>query len=363
MLSPSLQQVDRTFVIYRNKRYSYFSGCDYFRLASHPDVLLAVQEGLSHYGLNVAASRTTTGNHSLYPRLERRLAKFFGCNAAVVVSSGYLTNIAVAEALHEEFSHVLVDDKSHGSLADAVQFLGRPVIPFRHCDVEDLRHAVRVCGTQSKPVLLSDGVFSFSGEIAPFAAYLNILPPQGMLLIDDAHGAGVLGETGKGSHEFCHIPRTRIIQTITLSKAFGVYGGAILCSTELAEKILHTHVFVGNTPLPLPLVCGALKSLDLLASDNRLRMQLMHNVAYVRSAIHAVYPLYPLAGNPSPIISIVPHNAKEAERLKKNLLAHDIFPPFIHYPGGPQSGYFRFAISSEHSRTQLDSLIAVLCSS
>src|SRR5947207_335746 len=117
MIEPEpLQQVDRTYVRFRGRKLSYFSGCDYFRLASHPKVIAALKGGLQKYGLNVAASRLTSGNHILYQKLERRLASFFRAPSTVVVSNGYTTNLVVAQALAGNFSHVLIDEGAHPSL-------------------------------------------------------------------------------------------------------------------------------------------------------------------------------------------------------------------------------------------------------
>src|SRR6267142_1457254 len=117
-----LQQIDRTFVRLGRRKLSYFSGCDYFRLASHPKVQEALQSGLKQFGLNVAASRLTTGNHVLYGRLEKELATFFKAETALLVSAGYLANLVVAQALSGNFSHVLIDDAAHPSLVDAALF-------------------------------------------------------------------------------------------------------------------------------------------------------------------------------------------------------------------------------------------------
>jgi len=114
-----LQQTDRTYVRFRQRKLSYFSGCDYFRLASHPRVMAAMQAGVKKYGLNVAASRMTTGNHVLYRELEAQLADFFAAESALLVSCGYMTNLVVAQALTGHFSHALIDASAHPSLADA----------------------------------------------------------------------------------------------------------------------------------------------------------------------------------------------------------------------------------------------------
>jgi 7-keto-8-aminopelargonate synthetase-like enzyme len=351
-----LQQVDRTYVIWKNRRLSYFAGCDYFRLASHPAVIESVKEGLAQYGLNVAASRLTTGEHVLYTRTEAALAGFFNAPAALLVGNGYATNLIAAQALCDDFSHVLIDAHAHASLRDATRFFRRPVVDFKHRDPRDLARRLR---GKSKPLLLTDGVFSHSGEIAPLREYLKILPRSGMILLDDAHAAGVLGAGGRGTAEYAGAPRRRIVQTVTLSKAFGVYGGAILCQRGLREKIVAgSRMFAGTTPLPLPLASAALTSIGLLRSDQSFRCRLSRNVNHVKSALRARGMAVP--ETPAPIIAVIPRDRRETEALRKRLLARDIFPSFIRYPGAPEGRYFRFVISSEHSQEQLDGLTASL---
>ena len=356
--APSLQQVDRTYVRFNGRKLSYFSGCDYFRLASHPKVIAALQAGLKKYGLNVASSRVTTGNHKLYRELEKKLASFFHAEDAVVVSTGYLSNLVAAQALAGNFSHALVDERSHPSLGEAARFLECPIIQFKHRDPKSLQSTVARCGPHSKLILLTDGMFSHDGSAAPLAEYLNILPRDAMILVDDAHGAGVLGKTGQGAIEHAGVSRRRIIQTITLSKSFGVYGGAILCTRKLREKIIsRSRMFIGSTPLPLPLVTAALQSLALFKSDKRLRRLLLANRDYVKSALNGTRST---SANPGPIIPIIPKNSQEVSDLKRALLKAGIYPALTKYPGSPANGYFRFVISSEHSRSQLDHLVEVL---
>jgi 8-amino-7-oxononanoate synthase len=355
-MNDELRQVDRTYVIWRNRRLSYFAGCDYFRLSSHPDVLQAVREGLERDGLNVAASRMTTGNHPLFARLEKALAGFFGAPSALLTASGYATNLIVMQALREDFSHIVMDEQAHLSLRDAARFFAGPVLEFKHRDAPDLARQLRTLRGKSRPLVLSDGLFARDGELAPLAAYLKILPSGGMILLDDAHAAGMIGATGRGAVEYAGVPRRRIIQTITLSKAFGCYGGAILCEAGLRRKLMTgSAMFAGSTPLPLPLANAALKAMDLLRGDPGLRCRLGRHVQHVKTALRARGLSVP--NTPAPIIYIVPRAPADTARMRKRLLAHGVFPSFIHYPGGPESGYFRFIISSEHSQTQLDDLL------
>ena len=357
--APLLQQVDRTYVLYRDRKLIYFGGCDYFRLSSHPAVVKAIHSGLKKYGLSVAASRKTTGNHSLHEKLEERLAGFFGAPDAVLLSNGYATNLVLAQALAGKFSHALIDERAHGSLVDAAVFFDCPIIRFPYRDAAAVTRIVQRIGQQSRPVLLTDGMFSHDGELAPVNAYLRGLPRDAAILLDDAHGAGTLGKTGKGTVEQPGVRSNRIIQTISLSKAFGVYGGAVLGQRSLCNRIRErSHLFGGNTPLPLPLVNAALRAVRIVKSDKSLRLRLERNVRYVKGELCRTG--FAIADTPSPIISVVPRRARDVLRLSKSLLARQIYPSFIRYPVSAVSGYFRFAISSEHSLEQLENLVRVL---
>jgi 7-keto-8-aminopelargonate synthetase-like enzyme len=355
----SLQQVRRTYVRYHGRELSYFTGCDYFRLASHPRILKAITTGLHKFGLNVAASRRTTGNHAVYVTLEKQLTQFFGAEAALLVNTGYLTNLTVAQTLAGNFSHALVDEKSHLSPADAAQFLNCPVLKFKHRDVENFAATLRRCGRGARPVVLTDGMFAGDGSVAPLRAYLKLLPRDGLLLVDDAHGAGTLGANGGGTVELEGVDRKRIVQCVTLSKAFGCYGGAILCSKKLRTQIVaHGSMFIGSTPLPLPLAHAASVALQMVKQDRTLRQRLNRNAEFVKRELRHAGMDLPDA--PGPIIQFLLPSAAKNRRLRRALLAAGIYPSFINYPGAPAGGYFRFVISSEHTQAQLQQLVTVL---
>ncbi len=373
-LAEPLQQVDRTFVLHRGRKLSYFGGCDYFRLASHPKVIKALHRGADEFGINVAASRSTTGNHVLYSQLEEALANFFGAEAALLVASGYATNLVVMQALARDCTHVLMDERSHGSLVDAAHlaFGARTITSartgettggrnhprsFSHRNVSALSSHVKRLGANAKIILLTDGMFSHDGSAAPLREYLRVLPRDGLVLVDDAHGAGVLGAQGKGTPEHAEIDRRRVIQTISLSKAFGCYGGAVLCSRKRRDEIIErSRFFNGNTPLPLPLANASLTSVRLLKQNPNWRARMNANAARVKTALRNFGREIP--NEPGPIIPILPRDAAEAKRLQARLLKRGIFPSFIQYANSP--GYFRFVISSEHKREQLDALVRAL---
>jgi 7-keto-8-aminopelargonate synthetase-like enzyme len=354
-----LQQVDRTYVRFQGRKFSYFAGCDYFRLASHPKVLRAAEQGLKKFGLNVAASRLTTGHHAIYETLEKAVAQFFDSPTAVLISSGYMTNIAVAQALAGTFSHVLIDEKAHPSLADAALFFDGPVLKFKHRNADDLKAVLQRLSQNINPILLTDGMFSHDGSIAPLKSYRRLLPKSGWMMVDDAHAAGTLGATGKGSVELEGIARRQLIQNITLSKAFGAYGGAIVCDLSVREKVFsRSRMFVGNTPLPLPLANAGVTAVGVLRGERALRRRLLQNVTYVKSRMKRIG--FEVSDSPSPILPVIPRDAAHATLLRAACLRNGVYPSFIKYPGGPENGYFRFVLCSEHTRKQLDSLLSAL---
>jgi glycine C-acetyltransferase/8-amino-7-oxononanoate synthase len=354
-----LQFIGPNEVRLRRRTLLYFSGCDYFRLARHPQVAQAAVDSLKINGLNVAASRRTTGNHKIYARLETALAKFFGAESALVLPDGYFAAIAAAQALAGEFTHALIDELAHGALVDAARMLDCPVKKFKHRDAADLARVLSRSGRSVRPVILTDGLFAHDGSVAPLRKYLKRLPARGVILVDDAHGAGVLGATGKGSLEFEGVSRQRIIQCATLSKAFGAYGGVVLASRAVREKILaRSWTFIGTTPLPPPLAGAALASLKILQREPARRKRLFQNLNYLRTKLRAAG--WEISETPGPIVRLPALPEPQAGDLKGRLLAAGIYPPFLKYNAASANGSFRFVISSEHTRAHLDELSAVL---
>jgi 7-keto-8-aminopelargonate synthetase-like enzyme len=356
-----LQFVGLNEVRLRRRTLVYFSGCDYFRLARDPRLAQAAVASLKKNGLNVAASRRTTGNHQIYARLEKALAKFFDAETAILLPDGYFAPLAAAQALAGEFTHAFVDELAHGALLDAARMLDCPVKKFWHGDDAGLAKLFANCGRNARPIILTDGMFSQDGSVAPLRDYLKVLPARGMILVDDAHGAGVLGATGKGALEFAGVSRQRVIQCATLSKAFGAYGGVVLASGAVREKILaRSWAFIGTTPLPPPLAGAALAAIRILRCEPARRKKLFQNLNYLRTKLRAAG--WEIPETPGPVVRLPALPEKQAADLKARLLGTGIYPPFLKYSAASAQGIFRFVISSEHTRAQLEDLAVVLAS-
>ncbi len=174
-LPEAIQPDGATHVRYRGRRLIYFGGCDYYRLAHHPKLLKAHAQAAARDGLGTGVSRMTTGNHPAHDKLETSLVKFFGSETATVVGDGYLANIALGQAANGRLDASFIDEKAHMSLRDAAQFIGYPVVRYRHCNADDLARRVSRRRAAKRVLLMTDGVFGATGRFAPVGDLAKLL--------------------------------------------------------------------------------------------------------------------------------------------------------------------------------------------
>ena len=358
MLGPQLSLVDRHHVLFRGKKLLYFAGTDYHRLSSHRDVIQAAVRAAEQYGLNPGGSRTTTGNHPLYARLEEKIARFFESESATVFASGYLSNLIALQAVAHRFTHFFIDEQAHSSITDATSLFSQPAIFFRHLDAEHLQTLLNKHATRSfRPLVLTDGVFPSRGEMAPLQEYINLVQPyEGKVLVDDAHAMAVAGATGKGSWEALSVDRSFIYQTGTLSKGFGAAGGIIPGTRQLIHPIHQKSLaFSGSTGLALPMAAAALRALELIQQHPEWIGSLQQTALELKSIFQSMGFDLPLS--PTPIFSLTFYNTRKNNKFYHHLIEKGIYPPYIHYPGAPEGGHFRFVVTSAHTREHIERLI------
>jgi len=383
-----LVALDATHVLWQGRTLLYFAGCDYFRLSHHPEVRAQAAQAVHELGINVAASRLTTGNQWVYGELETALADFFGVPRVLSVSSGYVSNLVVAQALSGQFDTVLVDERAHGSLLDAIDLLKAPALRFRHRDPEDVARHLHTLDSSQRVILMTDGMFPLDGVLAPLKAYQELLSSNGWLWVDDAHGAGTLGQRGGGAVEWSGVVRRNLIQTGTLSKAFGVYGGWVIAPEAVLDGIRdRSRLFAGNTPLSPALARAACTAIQLLARHTEWRVALdiagkaMHREIPYRHPSQWGSGTEGRSMNPDdrcegaepnaqtcnngksggevvrgPVATWIPIDEAAGVRMRDALLEAGIYPPWIRYPGGPCGGAFRFAWSSAHTEEEIQTL-------
>ena len=329
-----------------------FSCNDYLGLSQHPAVKAAAAEAIAAYGVGAGASRLVTGDHPLLGALEDRLAELKGYEAACVFGSGYLANMGIIPTVVGQGDLVLVDELAHACIWAGARLSGAEVVAFRHNDAADLEAKLAQMRAGARRALVAtDGVFSMDGDIAPLDALSAACGRwDAWLLVDDAHGLGVVGPGGRGAASL--FPETRVDLAMgTLSKALGGYG-AYVCATRPVIDLLKSRArtLVYTTGLPPPCAAGALAALDVIAAEpERVAAPLARARRFAQGL-----------DLPEAESAIVPVVLGESARALKasaaleaqGLLAVAIRPPTV--PAG--AARLRCAFSALHSERQVDDL-------
>jgi 8-amino-7-oxononanoate synthase len=335
----------RDVVVERDgRRLVSFSCNDYLGLSSHPALADAAREAIAQYGVGAGASRLVTGNHPLYDALESRLARLKGTAGSCVFGSGYLANTGIIPALAGRGDLVLLDELAHACLWAGGRLSGATVVPFRHNDLDDLRALLneRRIG-HGRTLILTDGVFSMDGDLAPLPALGRLAREyDAWLMADDAHGIGVLGR-GRGSTFATGTAADVPLQMGTLSKAIGGYGGYLCASTPVIELMKNrARTLIYSTALPPATVAAAIAALDLIAADPALTAV---PLAKAR-AFTARAGLPPAASQIVPLIVGSAEAALAAARLleAEGFLVVPIRPPTV----PADTARLRFAFTARH---------------
>lgn len=354
-----LVETDRTqdaIAIRNGKRLISFCCNDYLNLSQHPEVKQAVIAATQRFGAGAGASRLVSGNHSLYDELEAALARLKGTEAACVFGSGYLANLGIIPALVGSGDLILADALSHACLMAGGKLSGAETVTFRHNDMAHLEEMLRThrnCYRRS--MILTDGVFSMDGDLAPVRELAEIAHAfDAWLMTDDAHGVGVLAD-GRGS-SFVDGGKADVpLQMGTLSKAVGVYGGYICASRAVIDLIrTRARTLIYSTGLPPGVVAAAIASLEIIARDPQLRAAPLHKARRFTRAMN-------LSDAQSPIVPLIIGDAARALALSTMLeeagfLVTAIRPPTV--PDG--TARLRFTFTAAHQDADIDRLASTL---
>jgi 8-amino-7-oxononanoate synthase len=331
-----------------------FSCNDYLGLTHHPAVIAASVEATRRYGAGAGSARLVTGNHPLYEALEHSLARLKSTEDAVVFGSGYLTNVGVIPALAGAADLVVMDELCHSCLLTGAELSRARVLKFRHNDATHAQELLaRHRGEHRNCLLLTDGVFSMEGDLAPLPALAALAQTHdAWLLGDDAHGLGVVGG-GRGSTFAFGAPVDVPLQMGTLSKAVGAYGGYVCASRDVAELIRNrARSFVYSTGLPPGVVAAATQALALIATDAALVRRPLERAARFCGALGLPAPQ-------SAIVSLVLGGAERALRASERLRAAGFLVAAIRPPTVPAgTARLRFTFSADHSEQDVDALAA-----
>lgn len=356
----TLQSPQAPHIVADGKPYLSFCSNDYLGLANHPQLIAALQQGAAQYGAGAGAAHLVSGHTQAHHELEVSLAAFVNKPAALLFSTGYMANLGVVQALVGKGDMVFADKLNHASLNDAMQLSRAGVQRYRHNDTAQL--AQLLANTNSgRKLIITDAVFSMDGDLAPLPELLALCEQHdAWLLVDDAHGFGVLGEQGRGSLAYFGIASPRIIYMATLGKAAGVFGAFVAAEQVVVDTLLnHARSYVYTTATPPALASAVLASLRLIQQGEESRAHLQQLVVQLRSGLHGLrWKLMPSATAIQPLL-IGANNA--ALELSSALRERGIWVAAIRPPTVPQgTARLRITLSAAHSATDVTRLIGAL---
>ncbi|MCF6757057.1 8-amino-7-oxononanoate synthase [Pseudomonas balearica] len=350
-------------VVVDGQRLLNFCSNDYLGLANHPEVIRAMQDGVTKWGVGGGASHLVIGHSGPHHELEEALAEFTGRPRALLFSTGYMANLAAVTALVGQGDTVLEDRLNHASLLDAGLLSGARFSRYLHNDAESL--GKRLGKAEGSTLVVTDGVFSMDGDLAELPALCAQARRHGAwMMVDDAHGFGALGASGAGVVEHFGLELDDVPVLVgTLGKAFGTAGAFVAGSDELIETLIQfARPYIYTTSQPPAVACATLKSMELLRSEGWRREHLQRLVARLREGATQIG--LTLMDSPTPIQPVLIGDSARALRLsallrERGILVGAIRPPTV--PAG--SARLRITLSAAHSEAQLERLLQALAES
>jgi 8-amino-7-oxononanoate synthase len=348
-------------VVVDGQRLVNFCGNDYLGLNSHPDLTAAMRECAAIAGAGSGASHLVTGHGLEHERLEEELAQFTGRARALLFSTGYMANLAAITCLAERDGRVVMDRLCHASLIDAARLSGAQLKRFAHADDGAAGVMLDRSGTGAD-LLVTDGVFSMDGDLAPLPQLAQLAAARdACLIVDDAHGLGVMGPTGRGTLEHFQLDSAAVpILVGTLGKAFGCFGAFIAGDEDYIEWLLQTaRSYIYTTALPQPVAAAARAALKVAVSESWRRERVLQLAARLRrGATQAGIALLPSI---SPIQPVVLGSSVRTLAVSERLFAAGFWVAAIREPTVPKgSARLRITLCAAHREAQVDALIDAL---
>ena len=344
------------WLIVDGKRALNFCSNNYLGLANHPALTAAAKKATDEFGIGPAAVRSIAGTMTLHVELEKRLAAFKGVEAAITFQSGFTANLATIPALVGKEDVIFSDRLNHASIIDGARLSGAKIIPYEHNDVNSLEEQIKTNLSQYRRALIvTDGVFSMDGDIAPLPAIYEVAKKYDILLmVDDAHGEGVLGTGGRGIVDHFGLHGKVDVEVGTMSKAFGVMGGVVAGKSVIIDWLRQRgRPFLFSSAVTVPDAAACLAAIDLLEDSTQLVDKLWANAKYFKAEMKTLG--FNTGVSETPITPVMLGEAKLAQQFSRELFDEGVFAMAIGFPTVAQGkARIRVMISAAHSREDLD---------
>ena len=340
-----------------NRKVLNFCSNNYLGLANHPRMTEAARKAIDKFGVGPAAVRTIAGTMGLHLELERRLAKFKGVEAAITLQSGFNANLGAIPALVGPEDAIYSDELNHASIIDGCRLSRAKILRYAHCDPQDLNRVIEENQDAGfrRSLIITDGVFSMDGDVAPLDEIYKIAKQHDFLLmVDDAHGEGVLGKGGRGIVDHYGLHGKVDIEVGTLSKAFGVVGGAVAGREEIIAWLRQrARPFLFSSAMTVPDVAACIAAVDILEESTELVDRLWENTAYFKDQMKSLG--FDTGMSTTPIVPIMLGEAPLAQKFSKRLFEEGVFAMAIGFPTVPRGkARIRVMNSASHSSEDLD---------
>jgi glycine C-acetyltransferase len=344
------------WLIVDGKRVLNFCSNNYLGLANHPRLLQASREAMEKYGLGPAAVRTIAGTMELHIELEKKLAAFKKVESAITFQSGFNANLATIPALVGKEDVIFSDELNHASIIDGARLSGAKILRYKHCDPADLKRLLEdERSNYPRALVVTDGVFSMDGDVAPLDQIHEVVKThEAVLMVDDAHGEGVLGHGGRGIVDHFQLHGKVDIEVGTLSKAFGVVGG-VVAGNPLVVEWLHQRgrPFLFSSAMTVPDTAACLAAVDLLEESTELVDKLWENTRYFKSEMKRLG--FDTGSSVTPITPVMLGEAPLAQQFSRDLFDEGVFGMAIGFPTVPRGkARIRVMISASHEKEDLD---------
>jgi glycine C-acetyltransferase len=313
-----------------------FCANNYLGLANHPRLRQAAQQAINDYGIGPGAVRSIAGTMSLHIALENRLAEFKRAAACITFQSGFTANLATIPALVGRGDIIFSDELNHASIIDGSRLSRADIVRYAHNDVDDLRRKIAETTEYGRRLIITDGVFSMDGDIAPLDKICDVANEHDILLmVDDAHGEGVLGEGGRGIVDHFGLHGRVDVEVGTLSKAFGVMGGLVAGRQEIIDWLRQRgRPFLFSSALTVPDVAACLEAVNVLQESTELVDKLWANAQLFRDTMNGFG--FNTGFSQTPIVPVMLGEAKLAQAFSRRLFEEGVFAMAIGYPTVPQ---------------------------
>ena len=352
----TLSSPQGAWLVVDGRRVLNFCSNNYLGLANHPKIVQAAQEAVKQFGVGPAAVRSIAGTMDLHLELERRLAAFKGVQAAITFQSGFTANMGTIPALVGKDDAVFSDELNHASIIDGCRLSGAKIIRYAHCNPQDLKRVLdEERSKYPRAMVITDGVFSMDGDMAPLDQIFEVVQNyEAILMVDDAHGEGVVGKGGRGIVDHFGLHGKVDVEIGTLSKAFGVVGGVSAGNPVVVEWLRQRgRPFLFSSAMTVPDVAACLAALDILESSTELVDKLWENARYFKAEMRRLG--FDTGLSTTPITPIMLGEAPLAQQFSRELFENGLFAMSIGFPTVPKGkARIRVMISAAHGREDLD---------